>query len=264
MPKTGVQLSYQRFLGDSASGIVLLLFIMSSLYFKFPLLGYVSPVEINDVPEKFLLAVSVLMVLLVSPLGLLINSISYILLGRYEKSAVNFFLNRQKFGIKNALANAFFHKWSNFYDISEKGYDEKPIGWYGYFEVINVMTGLYFKELSQSKAHLMGIAQFARSFALISLFVLLNLFFNFFFSARPVSPSELLFFTLILLTLISVFLYTVGFLAAYSTVKIFSGAYLMIISENPKMSGKESLSTDQVIEKLKDVHIKESKRKCIN
>ena len=253
MPKTGVQLSYQRFLGDSASGIVLLLFIMGALYFKLPILGYVSPLEIDQIPEKFLLGVSVLMVLLVSPLGLFINSLSYIVLGRFEKKAVNFFLSRQNFGIQNALSNTFFHKWSGFYDISEAGFKEKPLGWYGYFETLNAMTGLYFKGLAETKAHILGIAQFARSFALITLFVLFNLYFNFFFTEHASTAANLLFFTFVLLFLIFVFLYVVGFMATFATIKIFSSVYLLLVSQNPKLRKEKSLSTDEVIKELSGV-----------
>lgn len=245
MPKSGVQISYQRFLGDSASGIALFILILLALFYREPLFGYVFPLDIAATPEKPLLALSFLLALLVSPVGLFMNSLSYMVLGRWEKRAVNFFLSSGKYGVQNLLENHFFHKWKNFYDVREAGWNGKPVLWYGYFEVLNSLFTLYSGPLLEVKSHILGIAQFARSFAFLVLLVFLNLVVNSVAVEGYFVFSEFIIYFPLLVFCFGVLMYAVGFLAVYAVVKIFSLTYLLLVTAEPKLAQKTNLSTDE-------------------
>jgi len=245
LPKSGVQISYQRFLGDSASGIVLFVFILLAIFYRTPLFGYVVPLDIATAPEKPLLALAFLLALLLSPVGLFINSISYMVLGRWEKRAVNLFLSSEKYGVENLLENHFFHKWKNFYDVNEAGLNGKPILWYGYFEVVNSLFALYSRPLLEVKSHILGVAQFARSIAFLVSLVFLNLVVNSVVVEGYFNFSEFILYCSILVFCFIVLMYAVGFLAVYAAVKIFSLTYMLLVTAQPKLTEKTNLSTDE-------------------
>jgi len=207
----------------------------------------VFPLDISSVPEKPLLALSFLLALLVSPVGLFINSMSYIVLGRWEKKAVDLFLSSEKFGIHNLLENHFFHKWKNFFDVRETGWNGRPILWYGYFEVINSLFALYSRPLLEVKSHILGVAQFARSFAFLVLLVFINLVANSIVVEGYFTVSNFIVYFCILIFCFTVLMYAVGFLASYAAIKIFSLTYLQLVTTQPKLGQKTNLSTDQCI-----------------
>ncbi len=224
MPKTGVQISYQRFLGDSAPGIVFSLFLMAAVFWQIPIFGRTCNIDPAALDENVIIGFSVLAVMLVSPLGLFINSLSYIILGRWEKLGVNFFLSHGRFGFANVLQNYFFYQWKDFYQIDEPGLHNRPVNWYGFLEIINSVMAVYSPGLLQGRSHVLGVAQFARSFSLILLFVFSNMLVN-----RMAGVEFSFYFAGIMLLLFLVLMYTVAYLAAYSAVKGLSTAYTVLV-----------------------------------
>ena len=104
LSKEGIKLSYRRFLSDTAPGIIIL--IMVILYYP----------SVIQVPENIEIFVYVLLIFLSIPLGVAINSFSFLFFGGLLNKCEVFWLDKNLFLIRNTKTKFEFDTCEDFFN----------------------------------------------------------------------------------------------------------------------------------------------------
>jgi len=254
--KGGIKLSYLRFLSDSATGFTTILILYFHPLFRnydIFLLNYT--LEITG-PEKYFLLI--LLVLLSTPLGLIINAFSWASLGwlniRLEANCFDYFkkkcddtkiikdtsLNSQlyHFFITSTLEKYSFDECMNFYDIQKEN-------WYSKSCLMKETLNIYYPKVLVPLEHVEGIINLVRSIALLLILYFILHFFHiltlFWINEKPQYVFIFISFILLILLLISdiIVLLMVSF---YYNLSIFLISYLLCFRETcPDKNKKEFL-----------------------
>lgn len=179
--RTGIKVSYLRFLSDSAVGFIVVLIAIVSYYY--PIFG----ITLQNIPHEFLkidipvpisnevkIFVFILIFLLATPLGLLINALSWIFLGSFRIYLVDMFFDTSFFIINyftDSTKKAFsFINVSEFFDIKKGNFYCIS----SYFEEI---LGIYYPNIVNSIDYARGLARFSGSIAFLAVvFIIVELF----------------------------------------------------------------------------------------
>lgn len=130
LKKAGITLSYRRFLSDSASGYVLLL-VLLICYYNRANLDWITPI-IPDyqgfkASSEVKTLVAVLIFLLATPLGLIINALSWFFLDSIGVSTTKWFFFKaraKKIKFINSVCKAYlFEKTTDFFKVNEENFD---------------------------------------------------------------------------------------------------------------------------------------------
>jgi hypothetical protein len=179
--RNGIKVSYLRFLSDSAIGFIVVLIAIVSYYY--PIFG----ITLQNIPHEFLkidipvtissevkIFVFILVFLLATPLGLIINALSWIFLGSIRIYLIGMFFDK-RFFITNYLNDstnkAFsFINVSEFFDIDKENFYCTS----SYFEEI---FDIYCPDISNSIDYVRGLARFSGSIAFLAIvFIIVELF----------------------------------------------------------------------------------------
>lgn len=106
--KDGIKLSYSRFLSDISAGLIILI---ASIAYYYPL--------ISKIPTNLQIFVFVLLFLLSMPLGLAVNTISWIILGSLAYKFEVFWFNKNWFFIKNSKILFEFDICKEFFNLNK-------------------------------------------------------------------------------------------------------------------------------------------------
>jgi hypothetical protein len=161
----GVKLSYLRFISDSAPGFVVLL-----------ILGYVW----RDCPnppwwvihKEFRILFGVLSLLLATPLGLLINAVSYFLLGHIQTQINRICFLSESWPLLDARRSLMVNESIGHFGFTADNWEESN-------QMYGEIVESYRPDLSFRIEHLRGLKRFARSISFLS--------FIYFFCLRPLA-----------------------------------------------------------------------------
>ena len=128
LKKTGITISYRRFLSDSAAGYVLLL-LLFICYYNRANLGWITPAIANyqgfKASSEVKTLVAVLIFLLATPLGLIINALSWFFLDSIGVSITKWFFFGTKVKFIDSICNGYlFEKTAKFFSVDKENFDE--------------------------------------------------------------------------------------------------------------------------------------------
>jgi len=182
--KGGIKISYLRFLSDSATGFTTILILyFHPLFRKYDIFLLNYTLEITG-PEKYFLLI--LLVLLSTPLGLIINAFSWASLGwlniRLEASCFEYFkkkidgdeISNNKslyskfyyFFIESTLEKYSFAECMKFYKLDKEN-------WYNKSCLIKETLSIYYPRMLVPLEHVEGIINLVRSVALLLILYLI-------------------------------------------------------------------------------------------
>jgi hypothetical protein len=177
--RSGIKFSYLRFISDSTPGyvIVILLFIAYSHNAPLPLIGcsWLSPV--NEVSTEARVFVFLLLFIVATPLGLLLNALGWFFFGFITTNAVEL-CDRYRWLFKFSGTNRSFCPTGNNDHFNMGSIENDRIGdLYPRSEFLHKFLRIYAPRAVEGMDHVRGLNVLFRSLALISL--LLALYFCF-------------------------------------------------------------------------------------
>ena len=193
--KTGIQISYMRFLSDSAIGY--LTFILLFVYYKTgtPIFGF----ELNNfigggVSKETRLFLFLLILLLSTPFGFVFNISSLIFIGKIQYFIENIFFN-MGFLMQDAKKR---------YDLNnaKKSFNINSENWFSKCGLAHEVLCIYYPDLIKDIEHLKGIIIFMRNVSLMMIILALGSFLNI--------ANLTIFFTNLKLLIIYVFFFSVS------------------------------------------------------
>lgn len=179
--RNGIKVSYLRFLSDSAVGFIVVLIAIVSYYY--PIFG----ITLQNIPQEFLkivipvpissevkIFVFILVFLLATPLGLIINALSWIFLGSFRIYLIDMFFDKKFFIINyftDSTKKAFsFINVPEFFDIDKGNFYCIS----SYFEEI---FDIYCPRIANSIDYARGLARLSGSIAFLAIiFIIVELF----------------------------------------------------------------------------------------
>lgn len=168
LSRSGIKISYLRFLSDSAAGQIVILIALVTYYF--PVFG--GPLRHfrgGDVSTEAKVLVAVFLVLLSSPLGLAINATSWFLLSWLEVGVQGFWFGEP--GILKRLPFKYIR--GEFQVESTKAYFRlSKTNWFGRTQLIKQTLHLYRPAIINSLDHVRGIRALFRNIAFIAVVLL--------------------------------------------------------------------------------------------
>lgn len=171
LSKDGLKFSYRRFLSDSAGGYIIVLVILLSFYKAYPILGInlqdFAPLTSKEV-KIFILA---LLFFLATPLGLIINAISFFLLGGWTIKLENYCLDKNYCFLKSIKISTIMDNWKDRFGISSND-------WYSYSKTIEALLIQSHPEIVFRYDHVKGLERLSRSLSFILFFLTVNSIIN--------------------------------------------------------------------------------------
>ena len=170
LSKDGLKVSYLRFLSDSAGGYIIILVLLLSFYRNYPIfsieLQNYRPLVSNDV-KLFIL---VLLFFLSTPLGLMLNGISWFFLGCLTIKLESCFSDKNCFYcffLKSTRIASLIDNWKNEFGVNSKN-------WYSYSATIETLLIQFHPDIVSRYDHVEGVKILSRNLALISLLSVVN------------------------------------------------------------------------------------------
>lgn len=157
--KEGIKLSYSRFLGDSATGLIVALVMVFSYYLPLfgPPLQDVLPQPVGPETKIFVL---VLLFLLSTPIGLILNATGWYLLGGIQIRLQSAFFRRDFWFLRPTKKEWAFELCQNALGITS---DE----FFATAEFIDHSFELYFPHMVDPLPHVRGVYRLTRSLSLL-------------------------------------------------------------------------------------------------
>lgn len=231
--KDGLKLSYQRYMADSAAGFVVILGVMFLVGRGIPLPVFGHSLEtFRALSGHAPLFIFLIIFLLATPIGLLLNGIGWFLLGWCKAPFIKFLfsLPRRWYNILFSTKEAFYYtKLIEFFQIDE----EQKINNRSIYEVSELhedYLNIFFSE-SIRLEHVAGLRRFTRSLACLSFFsIFFCLHMTFWYSdsiyQKPIMHEVLV--TLLFLTTSFTALYSL--LGSFSCLRTLSTVYILCIA----------------------------------
>lgn len=168
IPKTGVTFSYMRFLSDSAAGYTIILLFLLAYTNDYPILGmnlkaFTTGVGISQEIAVFIL---LLFFFLSTPLGLIMNALSWFLLGWLQAWGHACMVKWNIF-IKQTKESHLFDNWKDAFGMDKAH-------WYGNSELMLETLYVYYPHIIERYNHIEGMKIFSRNITLLSLFCMIN------------------------------------------------------------------------------------------
>jgi hypothetical protein len=169
LSRSGIKISYLRFLSDSAAGQIVILIAIAAYYF--PLLGIpLQRFQTTAISTEIKVLIAVLLVILSSPLGLAMNATSWFLLSWLQVSLQRFWFSEPR--ILRSLPFKYIRE--EFQIDSTKAYFElSPENWYGRTQLIKQTFHVYRPAVINSLDHVRGIRTLFRNIAFLALVLFL-------------------------------------------------------------------------------------------
>jgi hypothetical protein len=253
--KEGVKLSYVRFLSDSAAGYVLLLVVIYACLTAVPIpwspitwKDFV-PVALNTVTTETLVFLGILILVLGSPLGLMLNATSWFLLGRIQIWFINFWV----FNYRHIpLTYSTVHLYD--VEILESAFTfikapSKQRGLYNEVKHIERVLETYFPEVEQSLDYLLGLKNLTRNLAFICLVIAIY--------SLLIQVGVVVYITFILAVLL---LGLTCYTELYTSLEVLSDAYV-ICYEVWGIHPQEPQNATSLIETLIRIHKKDKENR---
>lgn len=249
--KDGLRLSYQRYLADSAAGFLVILIVLLAVNKGVPLpfLGH-SLESLATLSKDTKIFIFLLLFFLATPLGLVINGLSWFSLGWLQVP-----INKKWFSLKDKWYNPLFPTKSEAYFDKMKDFFEIDINDNINNNHVSLVYSLYEDYLAFFFAerirleHVIGLSRFARNTAFIAL--------SFFFSILHIScfspdPCEIIhkahpFLILtFLFALFAIVLYTL--VEGLRYLQVFSTVYFLCIAHD--ITNDNPTEPEKLIEKI--------------
>jgi len=180
LSQKGVKFSYKRFLSDSAPGYLLLLFIVIGYYY--PIVGIRIQDLLNEsfslkssLPKETKAVIILLLFLLSTPIGLMVNAISYIMM-----TPIINFLEKRRIDKKQFWLS----EWDNYaLKICKKIYLLNNSNWLDIVNIFSAVLKIHHKDIIESNSHTEALGRFLRSISLlVLLYSIILLFSNYYFA----------------------------------------------------------------------------------
>ncbi len=166
--KGGIKLSYLRFLSDSASGYLAILILIFLYYYNIcgvsikESLNYnISFVQSGNIPNEIIFFVFFLLFLLGTPLGLVINATSWVLLGWLQVRSEEFWVNHT-FLIGSTKKKYLFDNCVKFYDLDKSN-------WYCKSNLFEQVLLIYYPDVLKNQNHVEGVINLLRNIIFLGL-----------------------------------------------------------------------------------------------
>ena len=189
LSKDSLKFSYLRFLSDSAGGYIIVLVLLLSFYRDYPIFGInlqnYRPL-VSDEVKLFILA---LLFFLSTPLGLMLNAISWFFLGGWTIKLESHFSDKNYFFLKSTRTSSLIDSWKDELGVNSNN-------WYSYSETIETLLIQFHPDIVSRYDHVEGVKILSRNLALISILSGGNAFFN---SAYKIVILSVCFFVLSIL-----------------------------------------------------------------
>lgn len=187
--RAGVKLSYLRFLSDSAAGFIVILITIISYYY--PIFGIslhqLFPAPSIPISNYVGILVLVLLFLLATPLGLIINASSWIVLGPVKILWAKHWFNKSSFipeylvrGTKESFR---FDDLKEFFNLCDKG------DFFNFAENVENVFDVYYPNFTNSMDYVKGAHRLSRNIAFISVVSIMSCIFIFCFTFYEGSPQ---------------------------------------------------------------------------
>lgn len=220
LSKYSIKFSYLRFLSDSAGGYILVLILLMSYYHSYPILFLdlkdLKPIISNEV-KLFIL---VLLFFLSTPLGLMINSFSWFLLGCLTIRIENLLAEKTYWFLRSTIEASLIDKW-------KVGFGIDSGNWYSYSETIETILMHYHPSIMLRYDHVEGVKIFSRNLAMLSILSIINAIANFLFSSY--SANHLLFIIGISICLASLFIVLSALIGFYHHSVLFCSVHAICL-----------------------------------
>jgi hypothetical protein len=177
----GVKLSYERFLSDSAGGYVIALIFLIGLLINVPIPNssnrWQDILPLENITSPVAVLVGLLIVLLGTPVGLLLNAISWFILGWVQMNFLHLWrhpYNPLKFLVAGTARDYQMELTIEFFDINPlAGKTKRPEkrGIYDCTTFLEEILTVYFPGVWATLSHVQGIKQFDRNLAFLFFFV---------------------------------------------------------------------------------------------
>lgn len=179
----GIKFSYRKFLSDSAAGYIIILIAIASFYF--PIFGQAflniplddSPIaKIAQMSDRLKIFLFILLFLLATPLGMAVNSSSWIFLGRLRSLANDALWYQESIEKSSKVKNlipyflAFFidnTKKSFQFDMLKSFYHFDKNNFLQYSDLIEETLHIYHPDIKESISHIQGFYIFFRNIAFL-------------------------------------------------------------------------------------------------
>jgi len=173
--KSGIRISYLRFLSDSASGYIAILIFLFLYYYKICNIYVldicsnmfqisVSHTDIILFSEEVEIFVLILLFLLATPLGLFINASGWVLLGKLQIESEKFWIEKDFFLIKSTKEKFLFNNSKKYFKINKNNFYYKS-------KFIEEKIRIYYPNLLRYLDHVEGVKNFIRTIILLLFFV---------------------------------------------------------------------------------------------
>ncbi len=168
--KQGVQISYLRFLSDSAGGFLFLVALLIMIKSKIAPFDNFNFDNLELISKELKLFLMLLIFFLTTPIGLLINVISWFLFGLFDLNRVNKIAGNDYFIARGTKAVYCFDKLIVFFKIKniKEHFFETAI------EIRNIIS-FYYPQLDTETDLAKGARRLIRNFSLVSLMIILIL-----------------------------------------------------------------------------------------
>jgi hypothetical protein len=161
----GVKISYRRYLSDSAPGFIIVLALLICFYLKIPFFGiHVYGLVPEKVPNEILTFSLFILFLLSTPLGLVVNGLSWILLEGLQGFLEWWCVVERKRVFRLYKTMYFFNEFKERYKIDNNN------SWRKMIEVSHMKLILKHENLAESIEPVRGLTIFLRSLSFLSLF----------------------------------------------------------------------------------------------
>jgi hypothetical protein len=236
----GIKLSYLRFISDSASGIIFFLFLFVAYRFKFPMpfLGSEWTILVpTNIVENYKLFFMILIFLLSSPIGLVINAASWFLLGFFQENLGKLLLiipTKIPHFLGTTKSSYNYDQILNFFSLS------KTQGWkcwkrakriYEDAELSEKFISIYFPYLHFKTDHIKGVSRFTRNNTLLFLSSSIYVFFAKIFSFSK--DFEITFYVALYLFILALLFFLLnGLVKAFYWIVNLNTLYVLCKSEN--------------------------------
>ncbi len=167
LSKSGLKLSYLRFLADAAGGVLALSTLLLATLLEMPVpgteldLGELSSLRPDGPQQIFMLA---FILLLVTPFGLFLNGLGWVVLGRIQLAAVVYLFRHPR----TVFASGTSKLWS--VDKIKQVFALDDESSYGKAIAVEQLIGLKYPSVYDSMRHVEGLKRFLRTIVLLTLF----------------------------------------------------------------------------------------------
>ena len=250
--KDGLKLSYQRYMADSAAGFVVILATVLAITKGIPLPIFGHSLEgIAKLSSQAQLFIFLVSFLLATPIGLLVNALSWFLIGwsRIYLFKLWFRLPENGYNPLFPTKIAFHHdNLSEFFRINDHvDINKKSI--YEISALYGKFMALFFQDSIKIEDHVTGLARFVRNLAclsFLSIFLCLHMMFWYSDSIYGLANIYETLFTLMFLTVFLILLYSL--LGSFSCLKTLSTIYILCAARG--ISNEEPDKPEKLIKRI--------------